>query len=73
MSSLEMSCLLLFFVLCAVIKLTLVLSMPNCIMKDSYLENLIALTSTWFQVVPFYSLILEQFLFLLTDDFLRRL
>ena len=26
-------------------------------------------TSTWFQVVPFCSLISEQFLFLLSDDF----
>ena len=31
------------------------------------------LTSTWFQVVPFCSLISEQLLFLLSDDFLRRL
>ena len=30
-------------------------------------------TSTWFQVVPFCSLISEQFLFSLSDDFLRRL
>ena len=30
-------------------------------------------TSTWFQVVPFYSLISEQILFSLSDDFLRRL
>ena len=28
-------------------------------------------TSTWFQVVPFCSLISEQFLFSLSDDFLR--
>ena len=30
-------------------------------------------TSTWFQVVPFCSLISEQLLFSLSDDFLRRL
>ena len=30
-------------------------------------------TSTWFQVVPFCSLISEQFLFSVSDDFLRRL
>ena len=30
-------------------------------------------TSTWFQVVPFCPLISEQFLFSLSDDFLRRL
>ena len=29
--------------------------------------------STWFQVVPICSLILEQFLFSLSDDFLLRL
>ena len=31
------------------------------------------LTSTWFQVVPFCSLISEQFLFSVSNDFLRRL
>ena len=30
-------------------------------------------TSTWFQVVPIYSMISEHFLFSLPDDFLRRL
>ena len=30
-------------------------------------------TSTWFQVDPICSLISKQFLFLLSDDFLRRL
>ena len=34
---------------------------------DSNSENLISSTSTWFQVVPFCSLVLEQFLFLLYD------
>ena len=38
---------------------------------DSYSENLISSTSTWFQNVPFCSLISEQFLFSFYDHSFR--
>ena len=49
-------------------------------LSETYLSRVILIlmkvgisTSTWFQVDPICSLISKQFLFLLSDDFLRRL